>query len=110
MPPESRESFFKWLYEYEFDLIGLPAPHSVIYLDIEAQYARKRLLRRQAETGIDGDIHERDMAYLIQSVQSGKQAAELFGWHKVSCFVGEDERNEDELHEEIYGIITSLGI
>ena len=111
LPAKQRERFFKWLYEYEFDYIGLPRPDAVIFLDIEAKRAALRLARRQEETGTGGDIHEKDMAYLSQSAESGKQAAGLFGWHRISCFPSDDrERTEDELHREIYDIIKSLAL
>ena len=108
LPPEQRKRFFKWLYEYEFNKIGLPSPDMVIFLDIEAGQATQRLMRRQMETGTSGDIHEKDMDYLEQSVQSGRQAAALYGWHRISCFINENERTETELHQEIYAIIKAL--
>ena len=108
LPAEERERFFIWLYEYEFDRIGLPRPDAVIFLDIEAEQASRRLRRRQTETGTGGDIHEKDMDYLEQSAQSGKQAASLYGWHKISCFSDGSERTESELHQEILGIIKAL--
>ena len=106
LPAERREDFFKWLYEYEFDRIGLPAPDSVVYLDIEAGQAALRLKRRQMQTGSGGDIHEKNIEYLSQSARSGKQAAALYGWHIIRCFDGERERAEDELHREISDFIT----
>jgi len=106
--PEERESFFIWLYEYEFDRIGLPRPDTVFFLDIEAEQAARRLLQRQTETGTHGDIHEKDIDYLEQCAQCGKQAAALYGWHRISCFSGGYERGENELHREIYGIVRAL--
>jgi len=103
--PDKREHFFKWLYEYEFDLIGLPAPDIVIYMDIEAEFATTRLRRRESETATNADIHESDITYLSNSVESGKQAASLFGWHKVKCINSGIERDKDDLHKEIYDII-----
>jgi len=106
LPAGEREQFFRWLYEYEFDKIGLPTPDSVLYLDIEAEQAAQRLARRQEVTGKGGDIHEKDMAYLSLSAESGKQAAALYGWHKISCFSGSRERDEAELHQEVYSLIS----
>ena len=108
LPAGQRERFFRWLYEYEFDYIGLPAPDLVIFLDIEAKDAVHRLSQRQAETGTVGDIHEKDMAYLSQSAQSGKQAAALYGWHSISCIIDGNERCENDLHQEIYEVIIGL--
>jgi len=105
VPAAERESFFKWLYDYEFDLIGLPAPNLVIYMDIDADFAVKRLERRQTETGTDADIHESDISYLQSCAESGKQAATQFGWHKISCVSNNVERDKHEMHQEIYSKI-----
>jgi len=105
MQSHQREFFFEWLYSYEFNLIGLPAPDIVIYMDIEAGQATKRLERRQQETGTTGDIHETDAAYLELSSRSGRQAAEHYGWHKIACFDGDRERGEFEIHNEILNFL-----
>jgi len=99
---EKREHFFKWLYDYEFNLIGLPAPDLVVYMDIEAEFASTRLRRRETETATNADIHENDIAYLCNSASSGKQAAALFGWHKISCVHDGTERDKNDIHKEIY--------
>jgi len=110
LPPGQREPFFKWLYEYEFNLIGLPAPYSVIFLEIEAKQAARRLRYREAETETAGDIHEKDSSYLEQCAECGKQAALLHNWQRVMCFRNGEERSENELHREIYDIIVSAEI
>jgi len=100
-----RGRFFDWLYEYEFNLIGLPAPDHVIYMDIDAENAARRLAQRQAETGTSGDIHEKDMAYLKLCAQSGAQAATHYGWHSIGCITEGHERSENELHQEIWQLV-----
>jgi len=102
LPSGQREHFFKWLYEFELDLLGLPVPDLVIFMDIEAERAAQRLRRRQTETGIDGDIHEKDMEYLLQCALSGKQAAQLYGWSIIDCYEGDRERSEDEINQQIW--------
>jgi len=100
-----REDFFNWLYEYEFDLIGLPAPDLVLYMDIEANQALERLERRQQETGTSGDIHETDISHLALSALSGRHAADYYGWHKIACFDGKRERGEFEIHNEVINFL-----
>jgi len=105
---DQRENFFKWLYDYEFNLIGLPVPDIIIYMEIGIEYAAKRLLQRQKETGTYADIHENDMLYLKSSIESGEQAATQFGWHRISCINNGVERNKEDLHEEIYNHVSKL--
>ena len=103
--PEQRSFFFKWLYDYEFGLIGLPAPDMVIFLDIDPEIAARRLLRRQTETDTVGDIHEKDLLYLDLCAKCATQAAEFYNWHRISCFAENRERTEEEIHLEIYDLI-----
>ena len=102
-----RESFFKWLYDYELGLIGLPAPDLVVFMDMDAKFATTRLRHRQTETGTEADIHENDIKYLQNCAESGKQAAAQFGWFKVSCVVDGNERDKNDIHEEIVSIIST---
>ena len=102
-----REAFFKWLYDYEFNLIGLPEPDLVVYMDISAEFAAKRLERRQSETDTHADIHENE-AYLRKSAECGNQAATLFNWHKISCVNNDVERDMYEIHAEVYDKIKAF--
>ena len=108
MPPEKRDSFFRWLYEYEFNLMGLPAPDLVVFLDIEANHAAKRLHQRQTATATAGDIHEKNTEYLEHCAETGKQAAAYYGWHTVNCLICGIERDEEDIHNEIYTILKQL--
>jgi len=105
---KDREQFFKWLYDYEFSLIGLPSPDMVMYMDIDADLAAERLRQREAETDTNADIHESDMAYLYKCVESGRQAAALYGWHSIMCTSAGVERNKDDMHLEIYSELHGL--
>jgi len=102
VPADQREHFFKWLYDYEFNLIGLPEPDLVVYMYLEVEVAAMRLRRRETETATNADIHENDMAYLSNSVESGKKAAELYGWHRIECVGDGIERDKMDIHNEIY--------
>ena len=97
-----RERFFKWLYEYEFELLALPGPDLVLYLNIDFGHAVARISKRQAETGAGKDIHEDDASYLEKCADCGKRAAEYFNWKKIDCFNDFGQRSVTDIHEEIY--------
>jgi len=109
LPADKRNDFFKWLYDFEFGLMELPRPDIVIYMDIPAPKALERIRAREAATGSAADIHERDDAYLKKCWECGTQAADYYAWHKISCFSGQTARSEQEIHEEIYEILTQSG-
>ena len=101
-----RESFFTWLYEYEFGLLRLPVPTKVIYLDVPVEISVARMRLRERETGAKADIHETDTEYLKECALCGREAAVHYGWQALSCVDGDREKSEEELHEEIYKIFS----
>lgn len=64
LSPEERDTFFRWLYEFEFGKLGLPKPDLVLYLDMPTGASVSLLRHREAATHTQADIHERDNAYL----------------------------------------------
>lgn len=100
-PREERDGFFKWLYNFEFDLMALPKPDAVIYMDTPLELAESRIISRGAET----DIHERDFSYLALCHECGKQAAEAYGWHCISAERDGAERSVEDVSDEIFDIV-----
>ena len=65
-------AFFDWLYDLEYVKLGLPRPDLVIYLDVDLETSLARMRHRQEKTGKDGDIHEKDVAYLAACLATGR--------------------------------------
>jgi len=104
---DERGGFLEWLYNYEFDLLGLPRPDLVIYMNISADIVARRLLSRQNDTGTSRDIHEKDADYLRQCSILGKHAADFYNWHCVDCVKDGRELSVDELHDTVYDIVLN---
>ena len=100
--PEDRQKFLKWLYEFEYDLLGLPCPDVTIYLDVPTAFTEKLLRSREETTNTQADIHEQDMAYLATCREMGRAAAEFYGWTIINCVKDGAMRSIEDIHEEIY--------
>lgn len=107
LPPEEREAYFRWLYDYEFGLLGLPKPNKVLYLKISPERAALQRHGREAAGVTKADIHERDDGYLKACCDCGRLAVEVLGWTSVECEVNGVMRTPEELAEEIYEIVTA---
>ena len=105
-PEEKRGAFLKWLYEFEYDQLGLPCPDLVIYLDVPTDYTEKMMRKREADTNTSADIHEKDLQYLSTCRRSGKEAAAYYGWTVIDCVQNGAMRSIEDIHEEIYHHIT----
>ena len=101
-PEDKREDFLNWLYDFEYDKLGLPRPDLVIYLDVPTDFTEKKLRHRETETHTQADIHEQDTQYLATCRRMGRAAAEHYGWTVIRCVRDGAMRSMEDIHEEIY--------
>ncbi len=104
--PEQRGDFFRWLYETEFDLLGLPKPDLVLYLDAPIELTETMMRKREAQTKTNADIHEKDLNYLRLCRTSGREAAEFYGWSIIQCAQNDAMRTREDIHEEIFRLVA----
>ena len=104
-PEKKRGEFLKWLYEFEYDKLGLPCPDMVIYLDVPTDFTEKMMRSREAATNTNADIHEKDLTYLATCRETGRKAAEFYGWKIINCVRDGQMRSIEDIHEEIYGLM-----
>ena len=107
-PEETRGEFLKWLYEFEYDRLGLPKPDLIIYLDVPTDFTEKLMRRREADTNTTADIHEQDLEYLATCRRTGKLAAEYYGWTVIQCVKDGVMRSIEDIHEEIYRHVAAI--
>ena len=101
-PEQKREQFLHWLYDFEYDKLGLPRPDLTIYLDVPTDFTEKMMRKREQDTNTKADIHEKDMQYLATCRQTGRAAAEYYGWTVIQCVKDGAMRSIEDIHEEIY--------
>ena len=101
-PREKQGEFLKWLYEFEYGRLGLPAPDLVIYLDVPTDFTERMMRRREADTNTTADIHEQDLRYLATCRETGRAAAAFYGWTVIDCVKNGAMRSIEDIHEEIY--------
>lgn len=106
-PEEARGAFLSWLYDFEYDKLGLPCPDLVIYLDVPTDFTEKMMRSREAATNTHADIHEQDLTYLATCRRTGKAAAKFYGWTVVDCVKDGQMRSIEDIHEEIYGHVLA---
>ena len=104
-PRENRQEFLKWLYEFEYDRLGLPRPDLTIYLDVPTAFTEQMMRTREQATNTQADIHEKDMEYLATCRETGKAAAAYYGWNVIQCVRDGVMRSREDIHEEIYRLV-----
>ena len=104
---EKQQEFLKWLYEFEYDKLGLPRPDLVIYLDVPTNFTEKLLRGREAATNTSADIHEKDMSYLATCRETGRAAAKFYNWTVIDCVRDGAMRSIEDIHDEIYAHVMA---
>ena len=105
-PEEAQGTFLQWLYDFEYEKMGLPRPDLVIYLDVPTEYTEKLLRHREQDTNTQADIHEKDMQYLATCRKTGRPAADYYGWTVIHCVENGAMRSMEDIHREIYEKVT----
>ena len=109
---KEREKFLEWLWDFEFNLYGLPVPTEVFFLKMPPEKALELIANRENKFTHDTqkDIHERDKNHIIDSYNAAIDVAKKYNWYTVKCVRNDEIRSIEDIHEEIYEeIIRILG-
>lgn len=98
---QEQKDFLNWLYDFEYDKLGLPKPDLTIYLDVPTDFTEKMLRHREQDTNTKADIHEQDTEYLATCRRTGRAAAGFYGWTVIDCVKDGAMRSIEDIHEEI---------
>ncbi len=108
LPKEQWDSFGKWLLDYEFSLLGLPAPDGVIYLCLPPKASSSLVQKRCEDTGAVKDIHENNAKHLEDSYRAALYASDKYGWNRVDCVKDEVLRSIDDIHGQVCHIVNGI--
>ena len=108
LPPEQRDAFLDWLFDFEYRLLGLPAPTRVLYLDMPTEVTERMMRRRESDTHTTADIHERDADYLRHCRENAAHVVERCGWTRIDCACGGAPRTIEDIHREVMDRVADL--
>ena len=102
-----REKFLDWLWDFEFNLYGLPVPTKTFFLNMPPDYAMHLMENRENKFthGSQKDIHERDKSHIVDSYNAACSVVNKYNWYEVKCIKESNIRTIDDIHEEIFNEI-----
>lgn len=106
LPPEERAAYLKWLYDIEYNKIGIPSPDLVVYLDLPPEASGKMLKERSGKPGVQHDIHETNGEFLRKSRENALGIARDSGWEVVTA----GDKNGPYTKETIHAKVLKLAI
>lgn len=106
LPQSEWDQYLNWLEDYEYNLLELPRPNEVIYLDMPPEVTQKLMSGRYGGDESKKDIHESNVSFQKQCRCSALYAAEKLGWHVVNCAAGSAPRAIDDIADEIWTLMS----
>ena len=101
LPEESWNGYLSWLFDFEYDLLGIPAPDLVVYLRVDPDVSQKLLSDRYKGDLSKKDIHEKDIAYLVRCRKAAEYCARKYGWSIIDCCSGSKMRSIEDIQADV---------
>lgn len=108
LPKEQWNGFLSWLWDNEYEKLGIPKPDRILYLEMRPDLSERLVENRAKTEGRTLDIHETDRDYLRRCYESALYASDYLGWDRICCYHGDDIRSIDDIFEEILGRIKDI--
>ena len=95
------QGFLDWLYDLEYNKVGIPKPDKVIFLDMPIEVSQKLLSGRYNGDEGKKDIHESDTAYLDKCRKAAMFTAKYSGWTIIPCAKDGEPRTIEDIAKDI---------
>jgi len=108
LPEDQWDGFLEWLFDFEYRLMGIPAPDAVIYLRVDPEVSQRLMTGRYSGDESKKDIHESNLDYLARSRSAAEYCARKLGWKTVSCTAGDAMRAIEDIADEVMRIVSGI--
>ncbi len=103
---KERQEFLEWIYDLEYNILGLPKPDITLFLDISVQNSQKLMSKRADKDYIKSsnqkDIHEGDLEHLQNAKNVVSQVVSMQeNFMKIDCDEGGVLLTREEVLEKI---------
>lgn len=98
------DAYCAWLYDLEYKKLGIPAPDTVIFLDVPVEVSQRLLTARYAGSEDKKDIHEADPDYLRRCYEAAQYAAAhdpYAAWQRIDCCEEGQLRSPESIQNEL---------
>ena len=102
------DRYLQWLYDYEYEKLGLPRADKVIFLDMPTNISQKLLSKRYNGDESRKDIHEAHVSYLENCRKTALYAANRLDWTVIQCSDGENPLPVEVISENVMKEISKV--
>lgn len=99
---KEREDFLNWVYNLEYEILWLPKPDTILFLDVSVEVSQKLMDSRPDKDYIESetqkDIHEADANHLENARKVISQVVEMQeNFIRINCEWGGDILSREEI-------------
>ena len=106
LPGEQWDEYLEWLFDYEYRMLGIPKPDSVIYLRADPQVSQELMKNRYQGHEEKKDIHERNIEYLKRCQKAADYCADKLGWQVIECCENNEMRSVKSIASDVQTLIS----
>ena len=99
------DPFLEWLFDFEYNKIGIPAPDKVIFLDMPVEVSQRLMTSRYNGDESKKDVHEANVEFLNACREAALYAANKYGWSVVQCAENGEPLPIDVINDKVYKIL-----
>lgn len=109
----ARRRFYKWIYNFEYEIMGIPKPDVSIILRVPARVAFKHIKGKGRRAYIymkKRDIHEADISHLKKAEQAYLEVAKLFprDFKVIECAKMGIILSLAQVHEKVWAVVKNF--
>ncbi len=108
LEPEEWDSYLEWLFDFEYNKIGIPEPTMVVFLDMPVEVSQKLMTSRYNGDESKKDVHECNVEFLHKCRESALYACKKYGWKVISCAENGELLSIDTINDKIYEAIKPI--
>lgn len=111
LPKSEWKKYLDWLYDFEYNRMGIPSPDAVIYLDMPVAASERLMNGRYQGDQSKKDIHERDRDFQLRCREAAEFCAKHGKWIRINCADGDKPLSVEQTGEMVYAAAAeSLGL
>lgn len=102
------DPFLEWLFDFEYNKIGIPEPDKVIFLDMPVEVSQKLMTARYGGDESKKDVHEANVEFLNACREAALYAAEKYGWNVITCAENGEPLSIETINDKVYELVLEL--
>jgi dTMP kinase len=102
---EEWDKYLDWLFHTEYEMMEIPKPDAVIYLDMDVDISQRLMSKRYNGEETKKDVHEANVEFLNACREAALYAADKCGWVIVPCSENGEPLSIEEINETVYNIL-----